>query len=163
MRKCMFLLGLAVLCGFISAPLFGQSAADAIELTRAVIQAERQAIVAQTMQLTEQEGNAFWPIYRQYRGELAQVGDRWLTLVKSYAEHYENLSDELAQHILTEHFNIERANLDIKVKYIPRFKEMLSPVKVARFYQIENKLDAVVDYDIAEAVPLIGYVSQDLE
>jgi len=163
MRKCMYLLGVTVLYSFISSPLLGQSTADAIELTRAIVQAERQAIVAQTMQLTEQEGNAFWPIYRQYRGELAQVGDRWLKLIKSYAEHYENLSDELAQQILTEHFNIERANLDIRVKYIPRFKEMLSPVKVARFYQIENKLDAVVDYDIAEAVPLIGYVSQDLE
>ena len=163
MRKCFYLLGLVALWSLISSPLFGQSTADAIELTRVLIQAERQAIVAQTMQLTETEGDAFWSIYRQYRGELAQVGDRWLKLIKSYAENYENLSDELAEHILKEHFNIERAGLDIKVKYIPRFKEVLSPVKVARFYQVENKLDAVVKYDIAEAVPLIGYVSQDLE
>lgn len=163
MRKCFYLLSLTVLCGLVSSPLFGQSTADVIELTRAFIQAERQAIVAKTMQLTEQEGNAFWPIYRQYRGELTEVGDRWVKLIRTYAENYENLSDEMAEHIITEHFNIERANLDVRARYIPRFKEALSPVKVARFYQIENKLDAVVDYDIAEAVPLIGYVSQDLE
>ena len=163
MRKCFFLLMVTVLCGLVSSPLFGQSATDVIELTRAVIQAERQAIVAKTMQLTEQEGNVFWPIYRQYRGELAGVGDRWVKLIKTYAENFENLSEEMAEHIITEHFNIERANLDVRVKYIPRFKEALSTVKVARFYQIENKLDAVVDYDIAEAVPLIGYASQDLE
>ncbi len=163
MQKYLYLLGLAALWSLISSPLFGQSTTDAIELTRVLIQAERQAIVAQTMQLTETEGDAFWSIYRQYRGELAQVGDRWLKLIKSYAENYENLSDELAEHILKEHFNIERAGLEIKAKYIPRFKEVLSPVKVARFYQVENTLDAVVKYDIAEAVPLIGYVSQDLE
>jgi hypothetical protein len=145
-----------------STPLVGQ-AADAIELTRTLIQAERQAIVSSTMALSDAEGALFWPVYRQYRGELAQVGDRWLKLVKTYAENYENLSDELAEHILAEHFKIEQAALEVKVKYIPRFREALSSVKLARFYQIENKLDAVVDYDIAEAIPLIGYVSQDLK
>lgn len=163
MRKCVCLLVFVLLFLFVGSNLAAQTTADAIELTRVLIQAERQAIVAQTMQLTEAEGDGFWPIYRQYRGELAGVGDRWVALIKDYAENYENLSDVKADSMLTELFNIRRAILDIRVNYIPRFKEVLSPVKVARFYQIENKLDAVVDYDIAESVPLVGYVSQDLE
>jgi hypothetical protein len=128
---------------------------DEIELTRSIIQTQRQAIVANAMQLTDEQSKAFWPLYREYRAELGKLGDRWVNMITEYAANYENLTDEKADWIISEHFAIEKAKLKIDEKYLKKFQGVLPTKLVARFYQVENKLDAVVDYDIAQQVPLV--------
>ncbi len=129
--------------------------ASEIELTRTVIQAERQAIVADNMQLPEAVATKFWPLYREYRNEMAKVGDRRVKLITTYAENYENLSDETAEWMVSEFLAIEKANLALRENWAPRFGEVLAPKQLARFYQIENKLDAIINYDLAGSIPLI--------
>src|SRR3990172_5672039 len=76
---------------------------EEIELTRAIIQAERQAIVTRAMDLTAAEAQAFWPIYREYRLEMIEGGDRLVALITTYAENYRSLSDEMAGKLLTKY------------------------------------------------------------
>lgn len=125
-----------------------------IQLTRAVIQAERQAIVTGAMDLTPEEMQGFWPLYRNYRLEMLKVGDRMVTLITTYADNYPELTDELANKLLTEFVSIEQARARLKAKYLPKFKMVLPPKKVARFYQIENKLDVAILAEVAQNVPL---------
>jgi hypothetical protein len=128
---------------------------EEIQLTRTAIQAERQAIVTMAMDLTPEEMQAFWPLYRQYRLEAMKVGDRVLELITTYADNYENLTDEVADKLLTEFVNIEKERARLKAKYLPKFKKVLPPRKVVRFYQVENKLDIAILSEVAQNVPLV--------
>ncbi len=125
-----------------------------IQLTRAAIQAERQALVTKAMDLTPDEMQRFWPLYRQYRLEAIKVGDRIVALITTYADNYEDLTDEVADKLLTEFVSIEKERARLKAKYLPKFKKVLPPRKVARFYQIENKMDIAILAEMAENIPL---------
>jgi hypothetical protein len=127
---------------------------EEIQLTRTAIQAERQTIVTMAMDLTPEEMQGFWPLYRQYRLEAMKVGDRILALITTYADNYENLTDEVADKLLTEFVSVEKERARLKAKYLPKFKKVLPPRKVARFYQVENKLDIAILTEVAQNVPL---------
>lgn len=139
----------------VGASLSAQSQSDEIELTRTVIQAERQIILAANMGLTNEEGQRFWPLYRQYRGDLAKNGDRRVTLITTFAENYDNLSEGTAEWMVQEFLAIEKLEAEVKSRWVPRFREVLSAKKVALLFQLENKLDAIINYDLADAIPLV--------
>jgi hypothetical protein len=125
-----------------------------IALTRASIQLRRQAIVTSVMDLTPTESQAFWPLYRDYRVEMAKVGDRVSKLLVQYTDQYDTLTDAQADQIMKEWLSIENAKNDVKKKYVARFKKILPSRKVMRFFQADNKLDALVNAKLASVVPL---------
>jgi hypothetical protein len=134
-------------------PVFAQS--GEIALTRQVVQTERQALVTAAMELSEQEGAAFWPLYREYRGAMAKVGDRSQALIVDYAAKYATLTDADAQVMLDEMLAIDTEALKVRKDYVKRFGKILPAKRVARFFQIENKMDAVIKADLAETIPLV--------
>lgn len=146
MSVCLVVLALA-------APLTAQS--GEIALTRQVIQTERQALVTAAMELTEQEGAAFWPLYREYRGAMAKVGDRGQALIVDYAAKYATLTDADAQVMLDEMLAIDTEALKVRKDYVKKFGKILPAKRVARFFQLENKMDAVIKADLAEQIPLV--------
>ena len=125
-----------------------------IALTRASIQLRRQAIVTSVMDLTPTESQAFWPMYRDYRLEMAKVGDRATKLLVDYSDQYDTLTDDQAKKIMKEWISIENAKNSVKSKYVSRFQKILPARKVMRFFQADNKLDAVVNARLASVVPL---------
>jgi hypothetical protein len=150
MRKALVI---ALLTTLGAASAAAQARGD-IELTRQQIQTERQAIVAKNLPLTEQQSAAFWPLYREYRGALAPLGDRYVALLTDYAGKYGSLTDPDADAMLKESMAIQNEKMKVQSKYVDRFRKVLPAKSVARFYQIENKLDAIVNYDLASEVPL---------
>jgi hypothetical protein len=131
--------------------------ADAVaelELTRASVQVARQAYVTSAMDLEAKEAEAFWPLYREYRDAMGKVNDRTAKLLVDYLTTYDNLSDEAAKRMLNDFLSIEKARTGVKTQYVPRFSKVLPPRKVARFFQVDNKLDAVIAADLARSVPL---------
>lgn len=145
----------ALFCGHALA----QSQND-IALTRAEIQTERQAIVAENLPLEDAQAKAFWPLYRDYRAELSKVGDRFMSLVESYAKSLDTLTDAQAQSMLDEFFAIQKEELKIKSGWAPKFAKVISPKAVLRFYQIENKLDAALRFEAADVIPLVPHKAQ---
>jgi hypothetical protein len=83
------------------------------------------------------------------------VGDRYVTNLMTYLNNYDNLSDQLAEKLLNEYLSIEKARLDVKAKYVPRFRKVMPPKKVARFFQVDNKLEAFIKADLASEIPLV--------
>jgi hypothetical protein len=128
---------------------------EEIRLTRVAIQAGRQAIVTEAMDLTPAEMETFWPLYREYRVEAAKIGDRVVGLIERYAANYDNLTDDAASKLLSDFVKIERARADLKAKFLPKFKKVLPATKVVRFYQLENKMDIAVLNEMAEQIPLV--------
>ncbi len=128
---------------------------DAIELTRSVVQVERKAVVAKAMELTQQESQAFWPVYNEYWNDLNKINDRKVKLIMDYAKNYGNISDAMAKDMLKEFFDIQSATLKLKKKYVRRFEKVLSPKKVFRYFQTENKLDALINIQLASEIPLM--------
>lgn len=136
------------------APAPAQERQD-IAIDRAMIQSDRQAIVAENLPLTDRQAQAFWPMYREYRAELAKLGDRLVELVLAYARSAEALSDSQATAMLDEFLSIQKDQIKIQSAWVPKFRRVLPTKTVTRFFQIENKLDSILRYDAVEEIPLV--------
>ena len=150
MKTASIVLGLALLA---SAPAFAQ--ATELEVARGIAQAERKAVVATNLDLTEDEAVAFWPLYGDYHNERRKNDDRLASLIRNYAEHQADMTDQKAMELLKELHKIDAADLDLAKSWVKRFQKVLPDLKVLRYYQIERKLDAVVDYGLSATIPLV--------
>jgi hypothetical protein len=131
--------------------------ADNMQLLREKIRADKKLVVAMNMELSESEAKAFWPIYDQYQKDLQKINQRILGVLAGYAEDFRNksLTDDKAKRLIDEALAIEVAEANLKSTYAPKLSKALPVRKVARYLQIENKIRAVVRYDIAAGVPLV--------
>jgi hypothetical protein len=129
--------------------------ADELALTRASIEARRQAIVSMAMDLDQRQTRAFWPLYGEYRAEMGKVNDRMVSMLTTYLDNYPDLSETLAGQLLDEALRIEQARASIRTKYMSRLRKVLPDRKVARFFQVDHKLEAVINAELAERVPLV--------
>jgi hypothetical protein len=131
--------------------------ADNMEILRAKIKADKKLVVAANMELTESEAKDFWPIYEQYQKELQKINQRIGKVLESYADDIrkKSLSDDKAKNLIDEAVSIEQAEAGLKSAFAPKLSKALPVKKVARYLQIENKIRAVVRYDLAQGVPLV--------
>jgi DNA-binding helix-hairpin-helix protein with protein kinase domain len=128
---------------------------DEIEMIRSLVRVERKAAIEQAMQLAPTESQAFWSLYNEYEAEKTKVNDRAVKVVTDYAAAYPDVGDERAAALLSESFAADSDLLSLKKKYARRFAKVLPPARVARFFQIERKLDVVQNLSLAEQIPLI--------
>ena len=154
--KCVSMLAILLVI-FLAIPLAAQEEkpADNMDIVRAAIRAEKKVLVAENMQLTETEAKAFWPVYEEYETAMKGIGDRTVKLIENYATIHQVMTDDGAAKLLKEFMSIQSERLKLLESFLPKFQKVLPATKVARFYQIENKVRAVVDYDIASEIPLI--------
>ena len=130
---------------------------DEIELTRAVIKVKRKKIVTANINLTDRENKKFWPLYNDYIAEIDKANSKRVKLIAEYRDSYVNktLSDRQALKLLNEYQLFEQVKLRTRNTFVQKFKEILPPKKVVRFFQIENKLDAIINFELAEGIPLV--------
>jgi hypothetical protein len=133
----------------------GAQVRDAIEVTRQSIQTQRQAIVAAAMGLSESQGATFWPLYREYRQDMAKTGDKMLGLLENYGSKYDTMNDEDATKLMNDFMSLQKEELDVKTRWMKKMKKVLPGRDLARFFQVENKLDTIVRYDVAQSIPLV--------
>ena len=129
--------------------------ADTMQIVREKIQADKKLAVAANMGLTEKEAKAFWPVYESYQKDLGLLNGRLLTLIKDFAKNYQTMSDETAKKLVGEYLAIEGDRVTLKSSYLPRLRQALPEKKVARYLQIENKVEALIRYELAEEIPLV--------
>lgn len=131
--------------------------ADNMEILRQKIKADKKLVVASNMELTESEAKGFWPIYDAYQKDLSKINRRIVALLESYAADARNksLTDDKAKKLIDEALSIEQAEAGLKSSYAPKLGKVLPVKKVARYLQIENKIRAVIKYDLAQGVPLV--------
>ena len=137
-----------------TAPATASDSSAQKQLDIAAARAERKAVVGQNMALTDDEGKKFWPLYDEYEGKMDRIEDRHVLEIKEFASHFQNLTNADARRKLNQVMAISQSRLNVQAAYIPKFRAILSDVKVTRFYQIDNKLRAMVQCQIAQMVPL---------
>jgi len=129
--------------------------ADNMDIVREKARTDKKLIVATALDLTEGEARAFWPVYNSYQSDMVAHYDRVFKFFDDFAKSYQTMTDEAATQLLGEFLSLETDYVALLNSYVPRFRRVLPPVKVARLYQVENKLRALVDYEFARAIPLI--------
>jgi len=129
------------------------SMASAIEVVRADIGADRAKIITQAMNFSDKDAAAFWPIYRKYEYERSTVVDRRVAVIKEYAEKYSTLTDADAKSMAERMFDCESRFAALKKKYFKRFNAVLPAVTVTKFFQLEHRIDLLVDMQVESSLP----------
>jgi len=147
----------AALVGLAVAVAAQDKPADNMQIMRDKIKADKKLVVASNMELTEAEAKAFWPVYDQYQKDLGAINERIVKMIKSYADAYnaKSMTDDGAKKLIDESVAIEKAETAMKESYVPKLSKVLPAKKVARYMQIENKIRALVKYELAGQIPLV--------
>jgi uncharacterized membrane protein len=126
-----------------------------MEMLRTDVRAEKVAVITEVMAFTEAEGEAFWPVYREYELELAKLFDNRLANIKDYADHFESIDDEKADKLITTAFKNSENRKKLQKKYYKKFKKALGAKRAGTFMLLEMQIDTLIDLQIAANLPLI--------
>jgi len=129
--------------------------ADEMEILREKARADKKLVVATALALTESEAKAFWPVYNAYQSDMITHCDKLLSLVDRFDKAYDTMTDQTATQLLNDYLALEANHIALLKAYVPRFQRVLPALKVARLYQIENKMRALVNYDLARHIRFI--------
>lgn len=133
----------------------GAASEATLEVLLSTLRANRKAFVAVNLQLSDEQAKAFWPLYDRYAQEIAAIGDRVAALVQEYEKSFADLSDEKALQLITGYLDADAERTKVRRAYLDEFAKVLPGRTVARFYQLENKIDAVLRYDLAKTIPVV--------
>lgn len=157
MRNLRAFLGLLPLLAILPAPVLADPAASYVEYQRQALRGEREVAVRANVDLTPKEAEAFWPVYREYHAERDRLGDRSYKLIREYADAYNSnrVTDEQAQRWVREALELDQARAKLKERYMEKFSNILSGRKFARYYQIETRLDNLINAKLSAEIPLV--------
>jgi hypothetical protein len=134
----------------------GQVASDQdIELLRKDIRSQKKQVIAANLSLTDSEATKFWPVYDQYQGEYTKIGDAKLALIKEYAENWGTVTDEQALDYLKRSEKISESVIQLWKKYVPLVNGILPGKKTATFFQLERRIELLMDVQVASLLPLV--------
>ncbi len=147
-----------ILAAGLAAPAIAQdSGTTNMEILRQKLKADRKLLIAENLALTDAEGTAFWPVYDAYQKDLQQINQRMLTAIKGYADAYNKgpIPNDVAKKLLDEAVAIDEAEAKLKSALVPKVLATLPATKAARYIQMENKIRALVRYELAANIPLV--------
>ena len=144
---------LVLLC--FASPLPAAEITYDVEFVRKKIKTGKKEIVEKNMVLTAEEREVFWPLYTEYQQELRKINDRLLKLIQAYAEAFEAMTDKKAKDLLDDYYDVEKKRIRLKQSYVKKFRRKLPSKIVTRYFQIENKMEALINIELADAIPLV--------
>ena len=131
-----------------------------VTLLRSDVKAQRKDIVTQLMQFSDSDAAKFWPIFEQYDGELAKIGEGRVQLIVDYARNYENLTNDQADALMSKAFELEAQRAQLKKKYFDKMKAVVSATQATKFFLIENQMQHIVDLQISAELPVVKTASK---
>jgi hypothetical protein len=162
MKKLIKIAFLLVVVACILTPAFAQNTsgdkpADNMGILRDKIKADKKLLVAENMELTESEAKGFWPVYDAYQNDLNTINKRTGAIIKSYADAWNSnsMNNEKAKKLIADSLAVQTDELKLMKSYVPRLNKVLPATKVARYLQIENKIRAIIRFELADAIPLV--------
>jgi hypothetical protein len=139
------------------APVFSQGpSTKSMQIVRDAVKSNKKALVAVNLKLTVTEEKGFWPLYDSFQGELDKINERLGNLIVDYAKEFNanSLSDEKAKQLMKDYLASEEDIIKLKKSYLSKFGNVIPGKKVMTYYQLENKIQAVIRYDLAGEIPL---------
>jgi uncharacterized protein YvpB len=126
-----------------------------IEAMRTVMQTERKILIMNEMVFTGEEAEKFWPLYDEYSAAAKKIANLRVKVITDYAANYGTMTDDVAKQLLDDSIKFEEQTMKLKKKYVRKFRSILPEIKVTRYFQLENKLNAIIDFDLASQIPLM--------
>jgi hypothetical protein len=150
---------IAVVLLLAAVPAFAQDAANIgakIRETQALVAKEFRQIIREEMMLTDAESKEFWPLYERYSAEKRVINEPYFAGLIEYVDRYYNgdLEDEHAERLMNTYFEVNQGVLRKRHEYVKKFGKVMSSIKVMRFFQLENKVQAEVNAALAVTIPL---------
>ena len=125
-----------------------------IALLRRDLRAMKMQVIGQNMSLSEAEGQKFWPIYNHYVKDLQAVNDQKYALLKQYAEMWETMSDQDALIYVRNWLETDGKAQALRLRYVPVVSEVLPGRKAATFFQLDRRLNMMIDLQLFSQIPL---------
>lgn len=135
---------------------WSQSMTDVSNVARADLRTQKSALMTEAMQLNEAQSEKFWPIYREYSNEQEKLTDTRLSKIKFFADNYDSMTDDKADMLAKEVFNMERDRTKLREKYYKKMAKALNSVLAVRFVQVDRQINTLLDMEIMQQVPLIA-------
>ncbi len=128
-----------------------------MDILRQKVKADKKLVVAENLKLTEAEGAKFWPVYEAYQKDLQQINERLKAVILAYADAYNKgaVDDATAKKLIEDASAVDDAEATLKRTTLPKILAVLPAAKAARYVQIENKIRAVIRYELAAGIPLV--------
>ena len=126
-----------------------------IQMLRKDIRAQRKQIIATNMNLTEAESEKFWPVYEQYISDLVKLNGTKYDLIKQYIQTHGALSDTEAENAVNQWVSVDENVAELRKKYISTFRKVLSPKSTAQFYQLDRRVQLMIDLQLASSIPMV--------
>jgi hypothetical protein len=126
-----------------------------IQLLRQDIRSEKKQLIAANLTLTDAEATKFWPAYDQYSAEMTKIGDQRYALIKEYAQNFGALTDDQALSLVNRSLALDEAVEQLRIKYVPIINKVLAGKKTATFFQMERRINALIDLQLASQIPLV--------
>ena len=142
----------------VAAPAFAEPPSDTnMEILKEKLKADKKLLVASNMDLTDAEAKQFWPLYDSYQKELDGINKHLGQTIKDYADAFNkgNVPNDTAKKLLGEALSVEEQEVKLKKTYAEKLGKVLPATKVARYIQIENKIRALIRFELAQQIPLV--------
>jgi hypothetical protein len=144
-----------LLAGVCAAQVLQPTRNSSLEVVRADLRAEKIVIIAQAMRFNDTEAAIFWPLYRKYEVELSKLEDLRVRVIQEYADKYASLGDADVKAMAETMFDYNARLVKLKKKYFKEFNKVLPPLTVVKFFQLEHRLDLLVDLKLASELPFL--------
>lgn len=128
---------------------------DEIQLLRQDIRSQKKQLIAANLTLTDAEATNFWPVYDQFSAEMTKIGDQKYALIKEYLEKFGSLTDEQAQSLTKRSLALDEASVKLRIKYVPIINKVLPGTKTATFFQMERRVNTLIDLQLASQIPFV--------
>jgi Spy/CpxP family protein refolding chaperone len=125
-----------------------------IQMLRQDLRSQRKQVIAANMNLTDAEAEKFWPAYQQYVDELVKNNNTKYELIKQYLQA-DKLSDAEAETLSKRWIQVDESVVQLRLKYLPTFRQILSAKSTARFFQLDRRVQMMIDLQLASAIPLV--------
>ncbi len=127
-----------------------------LALLRRDLRADKKKLIALNVPLTETEATKFWPIYDQYAGDMSKIYDEFYAVIKEYAANQKTLTDAQASSMITRWAALQVQQAQVRQKYIPIVEKVIPGRKAALFFQVDRRLYALMDLQVASQIPLVA-------
>jgi hypothetical protein len=131
---------------------------DYLEVSREVLKTEKKALIADLMQFSSEESQAFWPLYNEYEDAKYKVNTRYFNLVQKFADNFENMTDEVATEVINESISVKQELVKLEKSYAKKFMKILTPKRTIKYLQAENKIKALIDAEMALEIPFLDEI-----
>ena len=126
-----------------------------IALLRADLRSKKKQLIAENLNLADEQATKFWPIYDKYTSELVKINDEKYALIKQYAEAWGTMTNEQAASFITRWTNVDVQVAQLRGKYVPIVSQVLPGKATATFFQLDRRISMMIDLQLASQIPLV--------